>query len=82
MSSIFLLFGSQSLVLCFHVWVKLNFSDNSNIPVLVNIQRLRENGNRILRVPNGDKWFSVRLRTKWLFNQFPMQLLKFQLLKL
>ena len=56
------------------------FSNNSNLIFLVDVQRLRGNGKWILRVYNGAKWFSVRLRTKRLWNRFLLQLLKLQIL--
>ena len=40
-----------------------SFSDISSVSILVDVQRLHENGKWILYV-DGSKWFSVRLQTK------------------
>ena len=53
-----------------------SFSDTSNLPVLVDAQRLHENGKWILCVSDGAKWLSVRLQTKWLWNRFLLLLLQ------
>ena len=70
------MFGSLSVVLYLHVWNKSKFSDNSNLVILVDIQRLQENSKWILCISHGAKWLSVRLLNKWLWNRFLLQLLK------
>ena len=37
------------------------FSDNSSLPILVDVQRLHENSKLILCVSNRDKWLNVHL---------------------
>ena len=50
---VFLLLGTWSLVLYPHVWLKLNFSNNSNQAIFVDVQRLHKNGKWIICVSNG-----------------------------
>ena len=50
---IFLLFGSWSLVFISMFGLSQSFSNNSNLIILVDIQRLQENGKWILCVSNG-----------------------------
>ena len=57
-------------------------SDNSSLPNLVNVKGLHENSKWILCVSNRAEWWSVRLRTKWFWNRFPLQLLKLQISRL
>ena len=52
-SPIFLWFGSWTVALYLHVRVKSKFSDNSNLIILVDLQRSHENGKWILFVSNG-----------------------------
>ena len=52
-SPIFLLFGSWSVVFISMFRLSQSFSDNSNLIILVDIQRLHENGTRISCVSNG-----------------------------
>ena len=52
---------------------------HSSLVWLMDVQRLHENGNWMLCFSNRAKWLSVRLQTKWLWNQFLLQLLKFQM---
>ena len=59
--------------------LRQSFSDNSNLIILVDVQRFHENGKWILCISNGTKWLSVLLRTKWLWNRFLLQLLKLQI---
>ena len=77
-SPILLLFGSWNVISPCLDYVK-SFSDISSLPILVDFQRLQENGKWILCFSNGAKWFSVRLQTKWLWNQFLLQLLQLQM---
>ena len=50
--SIFLLFGSWSMVCISMFGLSQSFSDNSNLIILVDIQRLHENGKLILCFSN------------------------------
>ena len=80
-SIVFKLFAKimkQSCVFCCSSCISLEptshlKTDISSLPILVNIQRLRENRKWILFVTNGAKWLSVSLRTKWLWNRFLLQ---------
>ena len=56
-----------------------SFSDISSMPSLVDVQRVHENGKRSLFFSNEAKWFSVRLQTKCLWNQFLLYLVKLQM---
>ena len=56
-SLIFLLFRSWSLALYLLVWVRSNsFSNNSNLIIVVDVQRLHENGKLILFLTGLNGW--------------------------
>ena len=81
-SSIFLLFGSRKLLVNLTLGQSQNFSDSFSLPILVDIQRLHENIKWSLRASNGAKWLNVRLWSKWLWDRFPLQLLKLKISRL
>ena len=70
--SIFLLFGSWSIVFISMFELSQSFSDISILPILVDVQRFHENGKWIVCVDKS-KWLCVRLRTKSLQNGFLLQ---------
>ena len=73
-SLIFLLLWSWRLVLYLYFYVKSKFF----AIILVDVQRLHGNGKWILYVSNRAKCLSVCLRTKWLWDPSPLELLKFK----
>ena len=62
------------------MYSKVISTQNKGVPFFsCLVQRLHENGDWLLCFSNEAKWFSVRLQTKRLWNQFLLQLLKLQM---